>query len=296
MVAWLRNATRADLVTLITNHGPGSLFCGIGYLMLGNSTSFAPFGFSVVERSCAVSNLTFVHELGHNMGAHHDTYVAGDEETLFPYSHGYVDLVDHFRTIMAYNDQCEPSFCTRLEFFSTPNQTHNGRVIGNAATADNERTLGQTANAVANFRQALTSPLTLTTGVNKVAFAVDETLVPSVRLINPGMPGTVDIYFGLLLPDGTAVFFTDVVVTPDGGYAFGNILQFDTYQPIATGVSLASPFDANFPAFVSYQRNGSEPSGGFASFLLVVTSGALLDSVLATSELLGASLTPFTFP
>jgi hypothetical protein len=142
----------------------------------------------------------------------------------------------------------------------------------------------------------LTSPLTLTTGVNKVAFAVDETLVPSVRLINPGMPGTVDIYFGLLLPDGTAVFFTDVVVTPDGGYAFGNILQFDTYQPIATGVSLASPFDANFPAFVSYQRNGSEPSGGFASFLLVVTSGALLDSVLATSELLGASLTPFTFP
>jgi hypothetical protein len=298
MVAWLRNATRADLVSLITNHGPASPFCGIGFLMRANSTSFAPRAFSVVEQDCAVSNLTFVHELGHNMGAHHDAYVAVGESTIFPYSHGYVDLVGHFRTIMAYPDQCIDfgPFCTRIPFFSTPGQTHGGRVIGIAATADNERTLGQTANAVANFRRALTSPLTLTTGVTKSEFAVGETLVTSVRLTNPGMPGTADIYLGLLLPDGTAAFFTDVIVTPDGGYAFGDILQLDTYQPIATGVSLASPFDADFPTFVSYQRNGSEPGGGFAWFLLVVTSGALLDGVLATNELLGASLTPFTFP
>jgi len=61
-------------------------------------------------------------------------------------------------------------------------------------------------------------------------------------------------------------------------------------------VALESAFAASFPNFVSPQRTGSDQAGGFVLFLLVVTSGALLDGTLATNELLGASLAPFSFP
>lgn len=156
-VASLRDTYGADLVALIASNGPSPSFCGIGYLMTFNSTSFASFGFSVIERQCAISNLSFAHELGHNMGAHHDPYVTGSGTGLFVYSHGYVDLTARVRTVMAYNDQCvDAGFnCTRIPYFSSPNKTVNGRVIGTASVSDNSRTLGESANTVANFRQAV---------------------------------------------------------------------------------------------------------------------------------------------
>lgn len=160
-VAFLRNLTRADLVSLIVDNGDSAAFCGIGFLMTTNSVFFASAAFSVVERQCATGNLTFPHELGHNMGAHHDVFVAGTDSALAAYSHGFVDLIGKFRTIMAYPDQCSAAglSCPRVPFFSSPDKTVGGRTIGNAATADNARTLGNTANNVANFRTALTSPL-----------------------------------------------------------------------------------------------------------------------------------------
>lgn len=156
-VASLRDTYGADLVSLITSNAPSPAFCGIGYLMTWNATSFAPFGFSVVERQCVTANLSFAHELGHNMGAHHDPYVTGGGTGLFAYSHGYVDLVTRVRTVMAYNDQCvDFGFnCARIPYLSSPNQTVNGRVIGTASISDNARTLGESANTVANFRQAV---------------------------------------------------------------------------------------------------------------------------------------------
>jgi hypothetical protein len=157
-VAALRNTYGADLVSLFVDNGSSAAFCGIGYLMTSNSNGFAPYGFNVVERQCAGANLTFAHELGHNMGAHHDAYVTGGDTGLFAFSHGYVDLVGRFRTIMAYNNQCVNvgGFnCTRVTYFSNPNQAINGQLLGNALTADNARTLNQSANTVANFRQAV---------------------------------------------------------------------------------------------------------------------------------------------
>jgi peptidyl-Asp metalloendopeptidase len=298
-VDWLRNVSRADVVSLITDHGPSPALCGVGFRMRTNSTGFAPFGFSVVERVCASSNLTFAHELGHNMGAHHDAYVTGvPDNALFPYSHGYVDLVGKFRTIMAYPTLCSDAGlgCNKIPFFSTPGTTQSGRPIGTASTADNARTLSQTAATVANFRQAATAPLTITTGVNKATITVGETLVASVGVSNPGIAATADIYLGLLRPDGTTTFFTDVVATGTSGFVIGNILNFATYRPIAAGVPLGAPGAANFPTFLSLQRTSSDQAGGFVWFLLAVTSGALHDGILAPNELLGASFSPFSYP
>src|SRR6185503_8716646 len=110
---------------------------------------------------CATGNLSFAHELGHNMGAQHDLYVTSLDSGLFEYSHGFVDLTGRFRTIMAYPTQCADAgfSCTRIAAFSTPNRTFNGRPIGNASTADNARTLAESAQTVANFRQAVTGTL-----------------------------------------------------------------------------------------------------------------------------------------
>jgi metallopeptidase family M12-like protein len=297
-VAWLRDAARADLVSLITST-PNPAFCGIAYLMTGNSAAFAPLAFSVVERVCATANLSLPHEFGHNMGTQHDAFVSVGQAVLFPYSHGYVDLVGKFRTVMAYPDQCLAAgfSCTRIPYFSTPGKTFNGRTLGNALTADSARTLSETANTVAGFRQPVASPLTLATAVNQPAFAVGETLVASVSVSHPGaVAGNADFYAGFLLPDGRAVFFTSLTMTPTSGYAFGTIANFGSYRPLATGVPLGAPFAVNVPTFLAYARAAGDPTGGLVFFVLVLKSGALADGVLAADEVLAASLTPFTFP
>jgi hypothetical protein len=298
-VAWLRDVSRADLVSLITSNGPNPSSCGIGYLMTTNSTGFAPFGFNVVDRICASGNLSFAHELGHNMGAHHDPFVAGSDAALFPYSHGYVDLVARVRTIMAYNDQCAATppgvSCPRIPFFSTPDLTFGGRVIGTAVASDNSRTLGQTASTIASLRQAFTSPPMVLASVNQPAFAVGQTLVTGATLDNTGQPGAADVYAGVLMPDGTAAFFTNPVnLTSDA--AVGSIAKLTSFRPLAAGVALTAPLSVNVPSFFSYQRTGTEPSGGFVFFILVVKAGALADGSLGSDELLGAALAPFSFP
>jgi reprolysin-like metallo-peptidase family M12B len=298
-VAALRNLVRADLVSLIVDNGDNAIACGIGFLMVTNSVAFAPNGFSVVERECATGNLSFAHELGHNMGSHHDPLVSVGEPTLALYGHGFVDVVGKFRTIMAYNDQCVTAGfnCTRIPYFSSPNKMFNGRTVGNAATSDNARSLSETGGTVSSFRTALTSPLALVAGVNQLTFAVGQTLVASVSLNHPGgVAGSFDLYVGLMLPNGSAVFFTSAAITATSGYALGTLANVSSYRPIASGIPLSGPLTANVGSFLSYPRQAGDPTGGLAFFVLAVRAGALADGVLATDELLSASFAPFTFP
>lgn len=170
-VPGLRDAYRADVVTLLT-HTSSSAYCGLAWLMTTVSTGFAPNGYSVVEQSCAVGNLTFPHELGHNMGLLHDWFV---DAGVLPqtYAHGYVNTTARWRTIMAYNDRCAALgfSCTRLPYWSNPGVQYLGAPMGIAGgtsstctagvqancDADDHRMLNESANAVSNFRQALTN-------------------------------------------------------------------------------------------------------------------------------------------
>lgn len=54
----LRSTYQADLVSLITNT-PGSPTCGVAWLMGGNNPAFAPYAFSVAERSCMTGYYSF---------------------------------------------------------------------------------------------------------------------------------------------------------------------------------------------------------------------------------------------
>jgi hypothetical protein len=167
----LRNTYGADLVSIWLENGGG--YCGIAWLMTSVSTSFAVNGFSSVARSCATGYYSFGHELGHNMGLNHDTYVAPG--TLpYAYAHGFTNTTaaSPWRTTMAYNDACAAvgKNCTRLQYFSNPAITYGGATMGNAATADNHLALNNTAFTVANFRTSI-STCTYTLGTSSASFS-----------------------------------------------------------------------------------------------------------------------------
>jgi hypothetical protein len=143
----LRNTYNADMVSMFIENGQ---YCGLGWI--GPSASYS---FTTVNRGCAVSNLSFAHELGHNFGALHDPYV--DSSTSpYAYGHGYAVPSQGWRTIMAYNNACTAvgTSCTRLAYFSSPNKTYSGVPMGTSDVSDNVRVINNNAYNVANYRAA----------------------------------------------------------------------------------------------------------------------------------------------
>ena len=170
----IRNATSADLMALLVETGTNSATgCGVAYLMSSLDPGFESVAFSVTKRRCA-PELVFSHEVGHNLGLHHDTYVAPGPG-LFGYSHGYVNIDSMnvppgrpgIRTPLAYHSRCQDAGgeCVRIPYYSTIEQLYNGQVIGDAVTADNVRTVRQSAALAAGFR----APLLLATEAGDTA-------------------------------------------------------------------------------------------------------------------------------
>lgn len=145
VAAW-RNEVGADLVGMISEF---SNACGQGYLMGSPpSTGFAPSGYQVTARSCAVGNLSYAHEHGHNMGLQHDS--ANGSGGSFAYARGH--FVDgSYRTVMSYSDSCTMG-CTRRSYFSNPNVSFMGVPSGIVDQRDNARAANQTAPVVEQFR------------------------------------------------------------------------------------------------------------------------------------------------
>lgn len=144
----LRDTHHADLVSLWVANGGSA--CGVGYLMTTLSNDFESFAFSVTDLDCATGNYTFGHEMGHNMGSHHDPDNASGSG-VFAYSHGHQAPNEAFRTIMAYN--C-PGGCTRVNHWSNPNVNSSGQPTGVSGVSDNALSLNNVALTVANFRDS----------------------------------------------------------------------------------------------------------------------------------------------
>ncbi|MBE9562315.1 MAG: hypothetical protein IMF12_05580, partial [Proteobacteria bacterium] len=112
----LRNEYKADLVSLWVEEDKSS-YGGIGYLMNYNTSSikFENIGFTVVKRRYATApSYTFVHELGHNMAAHHDKYAKFEGKpngcSTGMINCGYVHDTGNentsWKTIMSYPTKC----------------------------------------------------------------------------------------------------------------------------------------------------------------------------------------------
>lgn len=136
----------ADFCILITENFDGD-YVGLA-ATIGASYSSA---FCVVEDGAAIDNLSFTHEIGHLMGARHDTYVDGSGD----YNHGYIIHSEEVRTVMAYNDACEDNGydCDRIQYFSNPDVDFPGtsKALGNATDAHNERALDENESDFDDF-------------------------------------------------------------------------------------------------------------------------------------------------
>jgi len=193
----LRNTYGADAVVLIVHYAPAPV-CGVAYQLAKDvEPYFDTYAFAVVELTCATGNLSFGHELGHNMGAHHDWYVNSSVER-FTYSHGYYNTGDRWRTMMSYNDVCSAAgvSCMRIPYWSNPNLTYGGSPMGvpggtcigyapyPGCDADNHRTLNETAYTVANFRASVSGPPAAPSGL--VAAAVSSSQINLAWTDNSG--------------------------------------------------------------------------------------------------------------
>jgi hypothetical protein len=148
-VKTIRDNVGADMVVEWTMAGD---YCGLAYVLADPPTG-AEYTYSIVSRACATMNLSFPHELGHNMGMQHDMYVSAGQPSAYTYSHGYASLAGSWRTVMAYNDYCvaNGTSCPRIEHFSNPNKTYNGLTTGDS-NSDGALTLNNTAPIIASFR------------------------------------------------------------------------------------------------------------------------------------------------
>ena len=173
-----RNQYGGDLVALLVARN--SDYCGRGDLYHGWESG----AFSVSAQSCGSD--TFAHELGHNLGAHHDPDT--DTNTGFPYGHGLCNSRRNWRTIMSYNfnNGCRP----RAPHFSNPNVSYQGTRTGDEGTRNNTRVINETAQHVATFRTALPPPHSI-----PLVLSADHSAQEGfVRIINrSGRPGKVRI-------------------------------------------------------------------------------------------------------
>ena len=166
----LRDTYRADVVSLIgSGYAAGSGACGVAWLMSGNSPSFAPYAYSVVDVTCMTGYYSFGHEIGHNMGLNHARVDPVGTGAYF-YSFGYKDPGNAFRTVMAYN--C-PVSCPRVLYFSNPTVFYSGKTTGinctdpscvtpDSTSAYNALSLNNTRVTVANWRVGPSADVSVT--------------------------------------------------------------------------------------------------------------------------------------
>ncbi len=154
----LRDEHGADLVVLLDEDAD---YCGIAFQMSVVDTAFAAHAFSVIHSGC-ISAFSMTHEMGHNMGSHHDRANAYGAPA-YPYSYGCKYCTTDgtgFRTVMSY--ACTDAAVPRVNYFSNPAITFNGQPTGVPSSdlllaADNAMSLNNTALTVAAFRIAVIS-------------------------------------------------------------------------------------------------------------------------------------------
>jgi hypothetical protein len=181
-VAALRNESGADMVSLIVENGAG--YCGMGYVMNSVGSGFAGSAFQVTARSCAVGNLTFAHEHGHNLGMQHDpANGASPTSASYPWSFGHFNN-GAYRTVMSYASEC-PNGCTRVPYFSNPDVVYSGYPTGIPDQRDNARTARTTMAVASGFRaEASTSAPAAPSGLT--ATATSSTLIQLAWSDNSG--------------------------------------------------------------------------------------------------------------
>ena len=243
----------------------------------------------------------FAHELGHNMGLHHDRYV--EHTRSFPYSHGYVNqraFADgapesaRWKTIMAYTRQCEDSgfLCDELLRFSNPNQTYLGDPLGVPGDertsavdgpADAVRVLNFTRHSVAGFRPGASgNRLTLSSIQSQArpALRSGEAVMPVprgnlFRAVAPNAGGAASRRTGRVLDRATlrrrevSVDIGRLARVPDGGLTALSLNLFD--DVVLTGI-----FERRAPTYSGGYALSGRLAGVAGGSVTVVVNGSVV--------------------
>ena len=243
----------------------------------------------------------FAHELGHNMGLHHDRYV--ERTRSLPYSHGYVNqraFADgapqsaRWKTIMAYTKQCEDSgfLCDELLRFSNPNQTYLGDPLGVPGDertsavngpADAVRVLNLTRHAVAGFRpRASGNRLTLSSTHSQVkpTLKSGEAVIPVpggnlFRAVAPKEGRAASRMTGRVLDRATlrrrevSVDIGSLARVPDGGLTALSLNLFD--DVVLTGI-----FERRTPTYSGGYALSGRLAGVAGGSVTVVVNGSVV--------------------
>ena len=216
--ARMRSHYGADLVLLLRPFERGvSESCGNGYILGYHGGSFpVGYGFSVVsdygygDDNCG--DWTFAHELGHNMGAHHDTETTEGDYGAYPYSRGHRQTLAPnrgFATIMAYDTADQ----WRLGVFSNPNLGQClGQPCGIADSADNTRGLSNAAPALASLVPSVPVSTQPAISISDVAVTEGQAGSSVARFtISLSMPAAAPVQLTLGTTNGSATGGSDFV-------------------------------------------------------------------------------------
>ena len=322
----------ADIVMLLLSEADADGVVGKAFLMTGVSTDHADYAFGV----STVHAGNFMHELGHIMGLAHDRYEDCEHDTsnpqcpalVRPYAYGYVnqeafdDLVitlltrKNWRTVMAYDDQCDDAgfSCSQLQRFSNPNQTYRSDSMGVAGTqdtndldgpADAARTLNDTRPTVANFRQGRavqvsfgTTSATVTEG-SAVTVTVQLNAQPGRELVIPLTAWSEDGAWSgdYSLPVSVTLTATQVRqtftfgVTDDAVDETDETVELEFGVPLPAGVTVGSPDTAT----VTLRDNDPAVSDAPRISTVALSSDSGLDGVYAVGNAIEVTVV-FTKP
>jgi len=165
----LRDQYGADLVALFSYE---TVTGGVGWL-LQHKRGRPELGFCIVRAQQAHYSYTHIHEMGHNMGAHHHKDQVTPGNPSVPYQPGPTRWYDwsantwsagwrwvgndsnKYCSLMTYGSGSYfPDGQThyRTANFSNPDVYHQGQAIGHATSGDNARTLREIRTVIAAYR------------------------------------------------------------------------------------------------------------------------------------------------
>lgn len=147
----LRQKHGADFVVIM---GKASGFCGLGYVLGGNSKtgklySYSPgYAYSLVDYNCGGG--TFAHELGHNFSLGHSVK-QGSKGGVWPWARGHGSS-GQWITTMAYSSYYGGYRVNRLQYYSNPDISEcEGAVCGIQGSADSSKNINLLAEQHADF-------------------------------------------------------------------------------------------------------------------------------------------------
>jgi hypothetical protein len=164
----MRDKYGADIVSHWNYNGSS----GIGFNYGGDALAS---GYNTSNYNLVITQYTFVHECGHNIGAKHDRYDYRNSTDLTesPY-YNFGKVFKTYRTVMAYancttvgGSSNSASSCRRIKYFSNPDVLYNDVPVGSpgetASTlidggpADNAKRLNNIAAAVSGCNEPVTT-------------------------------------------------------------------------------------------------------------------------------------------